>query len=292
LRKAIDSLFATRVPQIHRAIVNQLDRSLCNYMWTFVTGNWENLKTVADKPEFLRLLVQRLALSFIHEGIDDAIVEVFGSAEQINQAGLDTVHPAELYIKPPIGPDPMLGDIRIRQRGAERDYIVVLWPSCDMVSTGGRKPKTNIVLCGKAALLETVPESKKYLESQSKTTRKQLTELMKNNRDSNFGNPDRFHFLPGFLDIPNLVIDFQEIERLPLSDVTSFQCLGSLTSPYAENLGSRFTRYLGRIGTPDADIETVIASLVAISSPGLSQVAAPKSPEPGPVVSVQPPQSK
>lgn len=99
LRKAVESLFATKVPQIHRAIVNQMDRSLCNYMWGFVVEQWENLKEIADKPEFLRLLVQRLAISIVREGINPAVAEVFGHLHGVpNPEG--KIHPAEMYIKP------------------------------------------------------------------------------------------------------------------------------------------------------------------------------------------------
>lgn len=257
----LESLFDTKVPLMHRAIVNHLDRALRDYMWGFVTKNWPNLKTLADKPEFLRLLLQRLALSFVREGVGEAMAEVFGKTGSSSEGFSETVHPAEFYIKPPVGTDPLLGDVRLRPTEQNQEYLVVLWPSCDMVSTGGRAPKTNTVLCAKAILLDLLPETKKYLESQSKSATKQLTELLKNNRDTNLGTPDRFHFLPGILDIPNLVVDFQELERLTLEEVRNFTCLGSLSSPYAEHLASRFTRYLGRLGTPDANLQVVIASL-------------------------------
>ena len=117
--------------------MDQLDQNLCNYMWGFVVKQWESLKGIADKPEFLRLLIQRLTISLVREGIDSAVSQAFG--QQGNTATApDKIHPAEMYIKPPIGTDPLLGDVRVRKttndEGTETEYLVVVWPSCDMVS--------------------------------------------------------------------------------------------------------------------------------------------------------------
>jgi CheY-like chemotaxis protein len=261
LHTEVERIFKTKVPQMHRAIVNHVDRVLCRYMWGFVVQEWPALKEIADKPEFLRLLVQRLALSFVREGIEETISEVFGGAK--DHPPPDRVHPAEFYIKPPIGSDPVLGDIRSRQHSEEKEFLVVLWPTCDMVSTHGRTPKTEIVLCARAFRLETFPEAKKYGENQTKSTYDQLESLLDNDRKKHLGSPDRFHFLPGILDIPNLVIDFQALEILPFKDVQALSSSGSLASPFAELLGSRFDRYRGRIGTPDLDYDLVIRETTA-----------------------------
>src|SRR6185437_2673109 len=81
LAQALKDLFESRIPQMNRAIINHLDRALRDYMWGFVAANWASLRSVADKPEFLRLLLQRLALSFVREGIGDTVGEVFGSTD-------------------------------------------------------------------------------------------------------------------------------------------------------------------------------------------------------------------
>lgn len=266
LQQELDAIFATNVPQMHRAIAGHLDRTLCLYMWGFVVENWPDLSEIAGKPEFLRLLLQRLALSFAREGVDATITEVFGPLSTSAKPATDLVHPAEFYVKPPLGLDPILGDVRLRERGGEKDYLIVLWPTCDMVSTGGRTPKTDTVLCAKAFRLETLPEAEAYRAEQSKTAHGKLEDLLRNTRQTKFGNPDRFHFLPGILDLPDLVADFQALEVLGLEAVKSLKCLGSLTSPYAEQLGSRFDRYRGRIGTPDLNCGLVIQKVV--SQPG------------------------
>lgn len=260
LKAEITELFRIRVPQVHRAIVNHLDRALCSYMWQFVQVHWAEFSSLANKPEFLRLIVQRLAMTFAREGISKMIEEVYGTLPAGETTNANTVHPAEYYIKPPIGQDPMLGDIRLRQSAQKNEYLVVLWPSCDMVSTGGRVPKTQHVLCARPTLAEYAPEVVDWVTAaaQSTTKQKKLERLVKNTRDE---SPDRYHFLPGVWDIPDLVVDFQILEHIALDEVQGYTCLGTLASPFAEALGARFQRYIGRVGTPDLEVNCVLTQI-------------------------------
>lgn len=266
LAKAISDVFATKIPQMHRAIVDQLDKTLCNYMWGFVVKQWEALKDIADKPEFLRLLIQRLAISLVREGVELAVAQVFG--QQPNTAQ-DKIHPAEVYIKPPIGPDPLLGDIRVRKTKTETEtkieYLVVVWPSCDMVTSNGRKPKTDTILCARAGLFSDSAEVAALKADNSPKNQKKLRLLISNTRDPNFGSPERFHFLPGICDVPALVVDFQALEDMPLADARSLDCVASLASPFGEHLSSRFLRYIGRLGTPDIDSDLILKQFTPVT---------------------------
>lgn len=262
LSAEIADLFNLRVPQLHRAIINHLDQALCSYMWGFVEKRWTEFRPIIEKPEFLRLVVQRLATTFARRGIDEMTTQVYGMSASRSLVNGENVHPAEYYSKPPIGEDPVLGDIRVRDEGdGGKSYFLVLWPSCDMVSIGGRSPKTERVLCAKASQADEIPEIRKWRNSQSKTNEKKVVELIKNNRDKSVGSPDRYHFLPGVWEIPALVVDFQALEYMELSKVKELCCLATLASPFAESLGARFSRYLSRLGTPDLDIGVVIDSL-------------------------------
>lgn len=260
LDEQIDAIFKTRVPQMHRAMLNHLDRALCEYMWGFVTKEWAGLKETADRPEFLRLLLNRLAVSFAHTGVDQAVAEAF-TAQTGQSLDPEKVHPAEFYVMPPVTTDPALGDIRIRKQGEATDYLVVLWPTCDMVSSGGRKPKTDAVLCCKASPLATCSEVTSFLAEQSNTKRSRLKELMANNSNSSLGSAESTHFIPGFLAIPDLVAEFRKIEVLSLEDVKRLTCLGVLASPYAEQLSVRFDSFRGRVGVPDLDFDHVIGQI-------------------------------
>lgn len=194
LKAEITELFELRIPQVHRAIINHLDRALCSYMWQFVQVHWDGFSSLVDKPEFLRLIVQRLAMAFAREGISRMIEEVYGIPSREQVTGGETVHPGEYYIKPPLGQDPMLGDIRLRGHDGDMEYLVVLWPSCDMVSTGGRKPKTQYVLCARSTLAKNASEVADWLASPSNTREKKAERLVRNARDE---SPERYHFLPG-----------------------------------------------------------------------------------------------
>jgi CheY-like chemotaxis protein len=255
LKQEILDLFKLRIPQVHRAIVSHMDQTMCDYMWIFVQGHWEDFKPLIDKPEFLRLLVQRLALTFAREGINEMIEEVYGAAAVERTIDADNVHPAEYYVKPPIGEDPMLGDIRLRQTDGNHEYLVVLWPTCDMVSTAGRTPKTESVLCAHTCLAKNEPEILEWLASPNNSKRKRVEQLVRNTRDK---SRDRFHYLPGVWDIPDLLVDFQRLEHITLSTIRSYTCLGTLASPFAEALAARFQRYIGRLGTPDLDVDCVL----------------------------------
>jgi len=265
LKTQIEELFALRIPQLHRAVVNHVDRTLGSYMWSFVLLKWNDFREFADKPEFLRLVVQRLAATLTREGIEKMTAELYGEGKMSEADDPEKIHPAECYIKPPIGTDPLLGDVRVRAEGDQRDHLVVLWPSCDMVGIGGRLPKTNAILCAGAMPLTKAPEVEAWRQSPSATKEESVRRILKNMRkalpDQEVGSSDRYHFLPGVWDIPDLVVDFQKLEHLPLDTVKSFTCLGTLASPFAEALGSRFGRYLGRIGTPDLNLDLVMTGL-------------------------------
>jgi len=258
LKGEIEDLFRLRIPQLYRAIVTHIDKTMCAYMWDFVLGHWADFEPLVDKPEFLRLIVQRLALTFTRQGIEQITKEVYEVQALGEPITAETVHPAEYYIKPPIGQDPMLGDVRVRVTAGNPEYLVVLWPSCDMVSSGGRTPKTDNVLCARSILAKDIPEVTDWLGSPSENKEKVVKRILHNTREK---SPERYHFLPGVWDIPDLVIDFQDLEHITLAGVRELRCLATLASPFAEAMGTRFQKYIGRIGTPDLDVAAVIQKL-------------------------------
>jgi hypothetical protein len=266
LSAEVEALFATRIPQLNRAILNHLDRTLCDYMWNFVAKEWPSLKDIADRPEFLRLLLNRLSYSFARTEVEKALREAF---ENYDAPAVDPerIHPAEFYVMPPLSLDPTLGDVRLRKNNDNAEYLIVLWPTCDMVSSGGRKPKVDRVLCARAKLLTTFPEVQENAANPSTRTRDHLMKLMANNRDRGRGSADSIHFLPAFLGIPDLIVEFRELEVLALEDVRKLKCLAAIASPYAEQMNFRFDSYRGRIGVPDLDLEVVISKFGPAPAP-------------------------
>lgn len=264
LRAEVEDLFAGRMPQIFRAIVGHLDQTLRDYMWGFVEGNWSSLRAISSKPEFLRLLLNRLAASLSREGVDRITAEAFGLSDAPPSPATHKAHPSDYYVMPPVGPDVLFGDIRIAESGSTTtSYWVVVWPSCDMVTGSGRSVKADSITCASATLLAETSEMTAWLTSTTNAKkRRDLAALLSNKRSGDGVSPDRYHFLPGFLRVPDLVVDFQNIHRLRHDDVKAMECLATLASPFAESLGARYQRYIGRLGVPDLDSDVVLARII------------------------------
>jgi len=257
LADALRAMFATRIPQIHRAVVNHLDAALRSYMWGFVEGHWEEIRGLAEQPDFIRLLLGRLGLQFRH-GVAPLIRTVYPDADAADPA-TDAVHPVEYYVRPPIGPDPQLGDLRRVPIADEPDVlVVVVWPSCDLVHRDGRC-KVDRALCARVTPIAEFDEYATWIAEESQGRRQALTALIGNNRRT--GQAERYHFLPGAWDMPAGVVDFGELEHVQVDVLRRAECVATVASPFAESMAARLVRYLGRVGTPDLDVEIVLASL-------------------------------
>lgn len=253
-----EEIFTTRVPQMFRAISEHMEEVIRDYMWNFVDKNWKVLQPISGKPEFLRVILGRLGASLGTAGVAKLASAVFDQAEDVDVAS-GKVHPAEFYVMPPVDLTSIrMGDVRVRTvDGAER-HVVVLWPSCDMVKSEARHPKTDRVMCAAASLISQVDEVQKWKGDASNSKTRAVEELLKNNRH---GKSERYHFLPGLCDIPDLLIDFQQVEIMSFEDCSRLRCPATVASPFAESISSRFLRYIGRLGTPDVDLSVVMGRL-------------------------------
>jgi CheY-like chemotaxis protein len=255
LVQTINGFFELKIPQTHRAIAEHFNLALREYMWGFVLENWDKLEGLIDQPDFVRLLLRRLAAQFSRERVE-RVVSALYSETPARPSENESAHPTEYYIKPPIGPHAQLGDIR-RISG---DLVVVVWPSCDLVFRGDAC-KVERALCAKAIPLTQAPEYQEWIENKSTTKRQPLESLMKNKRQGKGVQSERFHFLPAAWDIPASIIDFQDLRHVEVSEVREAECVATIASPFAESISARFMRYLGRLGTPDLDIEACMSSL-------------------------------
>jgi CheY-like chemotaxis protein len=260
LVKEIEGLFALKIPQVHRAIFDHLEASLRDYMWNFVVANWSDIGSLVARPDFIRLLVHRLALQFARVGVGDMVEQVYPGTPG-GDPDPEKVHPAEYYIKPPLDTDPSLGDLRFLKRLDLEELLVVVWPSCDLVHRGG-KCKVDRALCARTIPISECEEYKKWAEqpTPSKAPTESLVALMSNSRKGTH-QAERYHFLPAVWDIPAVVIDFQKLEHVEVAELRGARCLATVASPFAESIGARFIRYLGRLGTPDLDIELALAAI-------------------------------
>lgn len=204
------------------------------------------------------VLARRLVLSLDGPNIA-GLITALGGQEKPIVAG--SVHPLHYYVIPPLsGVGPLAGDIYHGKVNQYEGYWVILTPSCDFPVRNG-KTKAEWVLFARCILLTECAEyiSWKGAEEQAKKTKKNLLEqLVKNNRST---QPERYYYLPAAFTLPDMIIDFQQTERLDRDQLDKLTRTASLDSPFAEALLARFSRYLGRIGTPDLDNELIMKRL-------------------------------
>jgi hypothetical protein len=222
-----------------------------------VAVHWERFGDTSDRTALAYLLARRLAMSLSGPGIRQLAQDL---GDPTGTAAVEgRVHPMQYYVMPPVELAPLAGDLYQGQIGDQTGHWVLLTPSCDLVA--GRE-RAKWVLLARCAPLTEQTEYQKWqagLPQPSRTADRRLCALLRDNRQN--GQPERFYFLPGTLALPDLVVDFQQLVTLPREQIDSLERLASLDSPFAEALLARFARYFGRLGTPDLDLEVIVAKL-------------------------------
>ncbi len=250
LIEEVKSLFQANLPSVNRALIRHLETVQRDYMWKFVASHWAELGTTADRSALAYLLARRLAISLSEPGIKQLVADLGGRPDD----AVRDFHPMQYYILPPVDPSPLAGDIYRGSINGAEGYWILLSPSCDLVS--GRE-KAEWILFAHCMPLCDQKEYKEWIDDESKAGN--LQALLKNNRPKS--QPERFFFLPGALSLPDLIVDFQQTVTISRDGFGKLERLASLDSPFAESLVFRFTRYYGRIGTPDLDTNLIINRL-------------------------------
>ncbi|MGP8078168.1 MAG: hypothetical protein ACLQD8_04350 [Thermoplasmata archaeon] len=229
LEGEVRQFLAWRLPQLARALRATFDDTLRDYMWRFVDAHWDRFESMVDKPDFGRLVVQRLSEAYTADGSRGVLGAAYGPVATTGPPA-DKVHPASVYVMPVPTGVLRLGDIRVRRAGeSPPKYLVVLQPSCDTVriapdaeGQGARDPNVDRVLCARA-----------YPRPPHKS--------------------DHDYPLPAFLAVPDLMVEFHDLEIAPIDDLLSLDCVARVASPFAEQLAAKFAAYIGRIGTPEIE---------------------------------------
>ena len=106
-----------------------------------------------------------------------------------------------------------------------------------------------------------------------KNTVKSIEGVINDNRG---GQKDRFKFLPGTFFLPDLVVDFQQLRSVQFHDLNRKNVIATLDSPFSEAVLARFSRYFGRLGTPNLDKDVVLNRLqTSIAKGAKTQTASP-----------------
>lgn len=246
-------IFETGLPEVNRAILRHVQQVQRDYMWNFVGPQWQKISATEDRAGLAYLLARRLAMSLSGPNIQELMRALGASSAPAPEAG--KVHPMQYYIMPAINATLLAGDIMKFAIGENTEYWIVLTPSCDL-----EQKKAEYIKFARCVLLNDQKEYVEFMENkQDGNIRGRLKGLLTNNRQK--VQADRFHYLPGTLYLPHLVIDFQQTRTLPLEDVNVTHRVASLDSPFAEAVVVRYTRYTGRLGTPDIDVDGIMGGL-------------------------------
>ena len=261
LREAVSAALDSGLPRLHRALKGRVESITRNFMIDFVEKNWEELRD--HKADVAHLLMRRLGIS-LERGGTGLATELGLPTEEGSE---ETVHPTRFYVALPTG-DYTTGDVlhgpdarHLDAEGRENTHwYVILTPSCDLVP--GRTKAEHVVLA-RCLPLESFKEYRRWMETKSadqgtgaKRKRRNLESLLRSRPHRR--QEDRYHYLPAAFEVPDLLVDNQEIVHIAYEQLDHYLRVASLDSPYSEELSHRFNRYMGRLGTPDLDIPTAL----------------------------------
>ncbi|MDE0199480.1 MAG: hypothetical protein OXK78_14860 [Caldilineaceae bacterium] len=178
-------------------------------------------------------------------------------------AGLMDEHPGEgqvlasweQYLCPPISEDILLGDI-LRETDREGTdpslFRVVLSPSCDLVSSGGRQPKISEILVARCCSIKRGVELMGWGNINAGKLKDRLNPILSR------GYSDTLVPLPALKSrIPTMMANLRDLELIPFGDVSSegsrFIRVASLDSPFRELISWAYMQVSARPGVPDRD---------------------------------------
>ncbi|WP_406077240.1 hypothetical protein [Micromonospora sp. NBC_00858] len=268
LRDRIRDVFDSGLPTLNQALARHVEESLRTFMIDFVEKEWSELGDPARRPDLAYLMVRRLARS-----LDSGMIPELAAETAVAAHG--KVHPTRLYVMPPVG-DLVTGDLLFSDEGG---WFVLLTPACDLVDRGGGKRKAEFVVLAQCLPLTEAAEYASWCEAGRPETFKALDSLIANNRLQY--QKDRYFFLPGAWQHPDLIVDLQRLAHRPFGDLHDLRRLATLDDPYAQSLVAQLGRYLGRMGTPDLDVVSVRKRIPSANSAADVPVQADRrSPEP------------
>ena len=255
LLKALQITLNSQLPSMNRALVSHVDRVQRDYMWDFVASQWGKITAETDRTSVAYLLARRLAGSLSDPSTTQLARDLGSGFDTSIESG--RIHAMQCYVMPPIAEPPMMaGDIYKGTIRCQNGYWVLVTPSCDLA-----QGKAEWLMLASCDPLSEQREFVDWTERQSNPTTSRLRGLVSNNRHAS--QRDRHMYLPAAMSIPDLVVDLQNVAVIQRKEFGSFglERLATLDSPFAEALSSQFGRLFGRIGTPDLDVDSVMARL-------------------------------
>lgn len=242
------------VPVLTRHITALVDEHVRGFLRDEIAPNWDRLMA-AERSQIAAALVHRLA-AWLKENAVEALGSALGSSEDRMMGHAST---ARMYLMPPVTKHVTAADVL---RDPQGGWWIVLTPACDLYedlpSGGTRTAKAEYVRLAKAVALSEAPLITRWVEAGSplKGAKERNAALAMFRNDS-----ARYRILPKYLDIPDLLVDFEIVQSTPLDEVRAWTRVATLDSPFAEAILTSHGHTVARIGTPDIDLENIKQSL-------------------------------
>lgn len=237
LPAAIESAISSRALSTISTIEDHVATVLRKHMWDELAPYWREYTEGSEAAEIAPVLLSRLA-----RVLED---------ERENEL---TARPSHRYVYPPTSEVRSPGDIL---RASDQTWWVTLTPACDFAQN-----KVDFVLLSRATAIEEHPKYKRWAESNVGSNKEsdQWESLRKTVLTATNG---RYHYLPAFREVPDLVIDLEDVRSVSIGNLQDLTSVASLVSPFAEALLVQHSHYRGRIGVPDFNSELVKQRLLA-----------------------------
>lgn len=251
LRCAIKDVLDTKLPRLLRHIEEEQRR----FMWESAGKIWAEDLDKNSPSDLVYLLARRLANTLSGDAVRSFLeAEGNGGAPKSER-----IHAVELYVYPPFSKHLLFGDILKKQVADNIEYFVVLTPSCDHAQNNAEF--VFLARCKYLASTKPGENAKVSLVAGEELSNNTTDQLIKFIRDSS-SPADRYKYLPGTSFLPDLLVDLQDIRTVApavlKSDAEGYERIASLDSPFSESLQAKMTRYFGRIGTPDIDVDLAL----------------------------------
>lgn len=251
IEAAIQKLLTTGVPQLARLLHQEIESVGAEYIWKFVSNNWDALSNqgATSSQALERLVRTRAALMIANRHSEAAGSDVFG---------------LEYYICPPVSSTLSLGQV-MRRKDDQSDLRVVVTPHCFLtIQPNQNVPRAEYVRVVK--VVEAATALGKFADQirNAKTDADRASKLRKaTTPPARWCVPEgRYWYLPQFLGIPHSYCDFLQVDSIPMNELQSeYESIAVLTSPFAESLQACLRAFDGSVGVPTVD-PTSLSTLV------------------------------
>ena len=226
---AIRNAIASEAVGVMAGIEKHVADIMRSHMWQELAPNWQEDTVGGQADELARILITRVSQSLQDRDLPEL-----------------TARPSHCYLYPPVSEKFKPGDLLMVAGKDQKEWWAVLTPACDLAIEG----KADFALLGRARPLVEFPKYKKWVNNDNRDNWTSLASVLK-------GTQLRYHYFPAFREIPELLLDLEEIVSIPMSRLVDFARIASLVGPYSEALLVKHSHFRGRIGVPDLNHEYV-----------------------------------